>query len=68
MSTTQPLKNIDEIEELKRYFLRRGEIRNYVLVTLGINTALRISDLLQVVWKDVYDFKFERKDISKIEK
>ena len=68
MSTTQPLKNIDEIEELKRYFLQRGEIRNYVLVTLGINTALRISDLLQVVWKDVYDFKFERKDISKIEK
>ena len=60
MSTTQPLKNIDEIEELKRYFLRRGEIRNYVLVTLGINTALRISDLLQVVWKDVYDFRFER--------
>ena len=68
MSTTQPLKNIDEIEELKRYFLRRGEIRNYVLVTLGINTALRISDLLQVVWKDVYDFRYERKDISKIEK
>lgn len=60
MSTTQPLKKINEIEQLKQYFRNKGEIRNYVLVTMGINTALRISDLLQIQWKDVWNFDTKR--------
>lgn len=56
MSTTQPFRKIDEIEQLKHFFCSKGEIRNYVLITLGINTALRISDLLQITWKDVWNF------------
>ena len=33
----------------------REEYRNYALVTVGLNTALRISDLLHIKWKDVYN-------------
>lgn len=59
MSTTQPFKNLDEIEGLKKFFCEKGELRNYALVTMGINTALRISDLLKLQWKDVWNFQKE---------
>lgn len=57
MGTTQPIRKIDQIDSLKKYFLNKGEIRNYVLITLGINTALRISDLLELKWKNVWNDK-----------
>lgn len=56
MGTTQPIRTNDEIQGLKDYFLAKGETRNYVLVTMGLNTALRISDLLELTWKDVWNF------------
>lgn len=60
MSTTQPIKKIDEIHELRNFFYNKGEMRNYVLVTLGVNTALRISDLLKIEWRDVWSFEQHR--------
>ena len=57
MSTTQPIRNKDHVRQLAGYYLNRGELRNYVLIILGINTALRISDLLRLTWNDVYDFE-----------
>ena len=57
MSVTQPFKSTDKIEKLKNYFYAKGEIRNYVLITLGINTGLRISDLLQIRWENVWNFR-----------
>ncbi len=57
MSTTQPIKKVEEIHKLRQFFFDKGEIRNYALVTLGINTALRISDLLRIAWKDVWNFE-----------
>lgn len=57
MSTTQPIRNIAEIEELKNYYYKENpNLRNYTLICLGMNSALRISDLLALRWKDVYDF------------
>ena len=55
MATTQPLRNKTDIQRLKNYFLEREEYRNYALVTIGLNTALRISDILQIRWCDVYN-------------
>ena len=54
MSTSQPLKNKEDIQKLKNYFYRKKEYRNYPLITVGLNTALRISDILYLKWKDVY--------------
>lgn len=56
MQKTQPIKNRKDIQKLKQYYLDRQQIRNYALVTLGMNTSLRIGDLLHLTWKDVYDF------------
>lgn len=58
MNTAQPIKNSKELEKFKQYY--RGEkpnIRNYLLLTLGLNTALRVSDLLELKWRQVYDFE-----------
>lgn len=69
MGTTQPLKSKSEITKLKEYFIKKGELRNYAMVTLGFNTSLRISDLLSLQWGDVYNFssKSYKKHICIIE-
>ena len=57
---TTPIRQREDIDLLKKYFLRLGKYRDYALFVLGINTALRISDLLELKWKDVYDFTFHK--------
>lgn len=58
MSTTQPIKNEMKLEKFKEYFLlKKPNYRNYAMIVLGLNTAFRISDLLNLQWKDVYNKK-----------
>lgn len=57
MSTTQPIRDPVKLRNFKEYYLAgKPSPRNYVLCILGLNTALRISDILQLKWGSVYDF------------
>lgn len=57
MGTSQPIRNSDELAAFRSYYLSKEvNLRNYMLICLGLNTALRISDMLQLKWGNVYDF------------
>ncbi|MDE7297493.1 MAG: tyrosine-type recombinase/integrase [Lachnospiraceae bacterium] len=61
MSTSQPIRNRDELASLKNYYLTTcPNPRNHLLIVTGINTALRISDILSLRWQDIYDFSAGR--------
>lgn len=70
MSTTQPIRKIEDINSLKKYFLEKEEYRNHLLVVLGLNTALRICDILKLKWSDIFDKdgKTFKKHIIMVEK
>lgn len=53
MSTTKPIKDKQTLEDFKNYYLTKKEYRNHLLIILGLNTALRISDILTLKWKNV---------------
>ena len=55
MAKTEPIRDKEQIKALADYFLNRNQIRNYVLLIMGIYTAARISDLLTLRWSDVYN-------------
>lgn len=57
MSTTSPIKTKKELEKFKNYYSAKGNERNYLLIIVGLNTALRISDILHLQWKDMYNYE-----------
>ncbi|MGF9822582.1 site-specific integrase [Brevibacillus agri] len=52
MNFVQPIRDPDMIEQIKRY-LRSMSERNYMLFVFGINTGLRIQDMLKLRVRDV---------------
>ncbi len=56
MSTTYPIRNEAKLEKFKEYYQKeKPECRNYAMIILGLNTAFRIGDLLNLKWKDVFN-------------
>lgn len=60
MSTTSPIRKEEDLQRFRNYYLEKGKMRNYLLIVVGLNTALRIGDVLSLQWKDVYDYKRRR--------
>ena len=54
MEFVQPIRERKQIEKMKK-FLRTNSMRDYCLFIMGINSGLRISDLLKLTVGDVLD-------------
>lgn len=60
MNSAEPIKKARDLTNLKSYYKEiRPNPRNELLIILGLNTALRISDILALTWQDVYDFEWK---------
>lgn len=58
MNTTQPIRNPEELKIFKNYYRQvKQNPRNYLLIVLGLNSALRISDVLHLTYGDLYDYE-----------
>ncbi len=58
MSTTQPIRNKEELKHFIEYYKAEcPNPRNYAMIMMGLHTALRISDVLTLTWNMVYDFE-----------
>lgn len=58
MNFTEPIKQTRDLKNLKKYYKEvNPNPRNELLIIMGLNTALRISDVLALTWKEVYDFE-----------
>ncbi|MBQ8821220.1 MAG: tyrosine-type recombinase/integrase [Lachnospiraceae bacterium] len=58
MNIAQPIKQTDDLNNFKKYYKKiQPNGRNSLLIVMGLNTALRISDILPLKWEDVYDFE-----------
>lgn len=71
MSTTQPIRNPELLQDFKNFYLyEKPNFRNYALCILGLNTALRITDILNLKWDDIYCYETAafRPHLSVIEK
>ncbi|MCL2603529.1 MAG: tyrosine-type recombinase/integrase [Defluviitaleaceae bacterium] len=55
--TAEPIRDMKALKEFAEHYLKRGQLRNHTLIVMGLNTALRISDLLSLKWEDLYDFE-----------
>lgn len=61
MEFVEPIRDRKKIEGMKK-LLRGSNLRDYALFTLGINSGLRVSDLLKLRVSDVLDEKGRVKD------
>ena len=56
MSTTQPIRDKEALRKFKNFYkTQKPNPRNYAIIVLGLNTALRISDILNLTSEMVYD-------------
>lgn len=61
MGTTQPIRNKEELKKFTEYYrIQKPKPRNYALIVMGLHTALRISDILNLKWENLYQFEKKR--------
>ncbi|ADQ42061.1 integrase family protein (plasmid) [Caldicellulosiruptor acetigenus I77R1B] len=57
MEKVQPIRDVELIQQFKK-LLKQKSLRDYMLFVVGINTGLRISDLLKLKAGDVKNKEF----------
>lgn len=62
MSVTQPIRTKEDLKKLENFYPDTTPVsqRNHLLILMGLNTALRITDILNMKWNAVYDFANQR--------
>ncbi len=55
MQFVEPIRDLKKIAQIKNTLRWEWDIRNLLLFELGINSALRISDLLSIKVNDLFD-------------
>lgn len=66
-AAVQPFKSKNDIEKLKRYFIKKNQYRNYCLFVCGINLGLRVGDLLALKINDFFSDGEFKEEIKLIE-
>lgn len=54
MNFVQPIRNKNKLEEMKEELKKRGT-RDYLLFITGLNTGLRVSDIVKLKYDDIRD-------------
>lgn len=67
MEKVEPIKDIKDIEKIKSY-LRKFNKRNYLLFVIGINTAMKSNQILNLKLKDIVDKDYKVKDYINLDK
>ena len=57
----QPIRSKEQIEDMKWSLKRHCSERDYILFLIGINTGLRVSDLLQMETQMIFKIKTKKK-------
>lgn len=65
MKYVEAIKKIEDIQAIKQ-FLKCQSFRDYLLFVMGINTGLRISELLCLRWEDVLEDDGEVKEFLQL--
>lgn len=58
----EPIKSLDDIDRICRWYLEKSRYRDYMFFVIGINFGLRVSDLLRLRFCDLIneDMTFKR--------
>lgn len=67
MKHTEPIKKVTQINAIKHLLKWSGKIRDLLLFELGINSALRISDLLNIQCRHLFSNGFPVDEFEMIE-
>jgi len=59
--TSDPIKSLEDIYDISKWFISRGRYRDNMLFIVGINFGLRVSDLLTLRFSHLIDDQFRFK-------
>jgi integrase len=59
----EPIRDPKKIKDLKKFLNGKGSERNYCLIFFGMNSALRISDIVKLKWADVFHENYQYREI-----